>query len=80
VADQDHLFDDVETHLTHSTTTLQNWLNTYQGLFSDSFSKAKRLTLQGIPSILSYFAPAKRKTTFALHASSMPGMWVNCSQ
>jgi hypothetical protein len=35
-ADQDHLFDDVNTHLAHSTNSIQNWLNTYQGLFTHS--------------------------------------------
>jgi hypothetical protein len=56
-ADRDHLYDDVETHLEKSTTSLQNWLNVYQGLFSDSISKAKRRALEGVRSIRSYFAP-----------------------
>lgn len=56
-ADRDHLYDDVETHLEKSTNSLQNWLNTYQGLFSDSISKAKRRALEGVRSIRSYFAP-----------------------
>jgi hypothetical protein len=56
-ADQDHLFDDVQTHLEKSTHSLQNWFNTYQGLFTDSISKAKRRALDGVRSIRSYFAP-----------------------
>jgi hypothetical protein len=56
--DQDHLFDNVETHLSHSTHSLQNWINTYQGMFSESISRAKRRALQGVRSIRTYFAPA----------------------
>jgi hypothetical protein len=57
-ADQDHLFDDVEIHLAFSTTSLQNWLtNTYQGLFADSISKAKKRALDGVHSIQSCFNP-----------------------
>jgi hypothetical protein len=55
--DQDHLFDDVDTHLSHSTTTLKNWISTYQGMFSDSISRAKRRAVHGVRSIRSYFAP-----------------------
>jgi hypothetical protein len=47
-ADQDHLFDDVEFHLTFSTISLQNWLNTYQGMFTDSISKAKKRATEGV--------------------------------
>jgi hypothetical protein len=47
-ADQDHLFDDVEFHLTFSTTSLRNWLNTYQGMFTDSISKAKKRATEGV--------------------------------
>jgi hypothetical protein len=54
-ADQDHLFDDVNTHLAYSTNSIQNWLNTYQGLFTDSISKAKKCALDGVHSIQSYF-------------------------
>jgi hypothetical protein len=36
----------------------KNWLNTYQGLFTDSISKAKKCTLDGVCSIQSYFQPA----------------------
>jgi hypothetical protein len=57
-ANQDHLFDDVETHLAFSTNSLQNWLNIYHGLFTDSISKAKRLALDDICSIRSCFTPA----------------------
>jgi hypothetical protein len=57
-ADQDHLFAEVETHLVSSTNSLRNWLNTYQGMFSDSISKAERRALDGVRSIRSYFAPA----------------------
>jgi hypothetical protein len=57
-ADQDHLFDDVNTHLAYSTNSIQNWLNTYQGLFTDSISKAKKCVLDGVRSIRSYFQPA----------------------
>jgi hypothetical protein len=56
-ADQDHLFDDVDTHLTQSTTTLRNWLNVYQDLFTDSIAKAKRRALLGVRSIRTYFQP-----------------------
>jgi hypothetical protein len=56
-ADQDHLFDDVEFHLTFPTTSLQNWLNTYQGMFTDSISKAKKCTFDSVQSIQSYFNP-----------------------
>jgi hypothetical protein len=54
-ADQGHLFDDVKFHLTFSTISLQNWLNTYQGMFTDSISKAKRCVTEGVQSIQSYF-------------------------
>jgi hypothetical protein len=54
-ADQDHIFDDVNTHLAYSTNSIQNWLNTYQGLFTDSISKAKKRALDGVRSIRSYF-------------------------
>jgi hypothetical protein len=54
-ADQDHLFDDVNTHLAYSTNSIRNWLNTYQGLFTDSISKAKKRVLDGVCSIRSYF-------------------------
>jgi hypothetical protein len=47
-ADLDHLFDDVEYHLTFSTISLQNWLNTYQGMFTDSISKAKKRATEGV--------------------------------
>jgi hypothetical protein len=47
-ADQDHLFDDIEFHLTFSTISLQNWLNTYQGMFTDSISKAKKRATDGV--------------------------------
>jgi hypothetical protein len=57
-ANQDHLFDDVDTHLAHSTNSIQNWLNTYQGLSTNSISKAKKRALDGIRSICSYFQPA----------------------
>ena len=57
-ADQDHLFDDVNTHLAYSTNSIRNWLNTYQGLFTDSISKAKKRALDGVHSIRSYFQPA----------------------
>jgi hypothetical protein len=57
-ADRDHLFGDVSTHLAYSTNSIQNWLNTYQGLFTDSISKAKKCTLEGVHSIRSYFQPA----------------------
>ena len=57
-ADQDHLFDDVNTHLAYSTNSIRNWLNTYQGLFTDSISKAKKRALDGVCSIQSYFQPA----------------------
>jgi hypothetical protein len=40
-ANQDHLFDDVNTHLAYSTNSIQNWLNTYQGLFTDSIPKQR---------------------------------------
>jgi hypothetical protein len=50
-ADQDHLFDDVNTHLAYSTNSIQNWLNTYQGFFTDSISKAKKCALDGVCSI-----------------------------
>jgi hypothetical protein len=56
-ADQDYLFDDVDAHLTHSTTTLRNWFSTYGSLFSDSISKAKRRATLGVRSIRSFFAP-----------------------
>ena len=56
-ADQDHLFDDVEFHLTFSTISLRNWLSTYQGMFTDSISKAKKRALDGVRSIRSYFHP-----------------------
>jgi hypothetical protein len=49
--DKDHLFDDVKIHLAFSTTSLQNWLNTYQGMFTDSISKAKKRALDGVHSI-----------------------------
>ena len=40
-ADRDHLEDDVEDHFTGKTTKrLQNWLNTYRGLFKKSISEA----------------------------------------
>jgi hypothetical protein len=57
-ADQDHLFDDVETHLTHSTTTIRNWMKVYGGMFTDSISRAKQRATLGVRSIRSYFAPA----------------------
>ena len=57
-ADQDHLFNEVNTHLAHSTNSIRNWLNTYQGLFNDSISKAKKRALDGVRSIRSYFQPA----------------------
>jgi hypothetical protein len=57
-ADQDHLFDDVNTHLAYSTNSIQNWLNTYQGLFTDRISKAKKRALDAVCSIQSYFQPA----------------------
>jgi hypothetical protein len=57
-ADQDHLFDDVNTHLAYSTNSIRNWLNTYQGLFTDSILKAKKRALDGVCSIRSYFQPA----------------------
>jgi hypothetical protein len=57
-ADQDHLFDDVNTHLAYSTNSIRNWLNTYQGLFTDSISKAETRALDGVRSIRSYFQPA----------------------
>ena len=43
-ADRDHhLEDDVEDHITGKTTKrLQNWLNTYRGLFKKSISEAKK--------------------------------------
>jgi hypothetical protein len=47
-ADQDHLFDDVDFHLSFSTNSLCNWLNTYQGMFMDSISKAKRRATDGV--------------------------------
>jgi hypothetical protein len=50
-ADQDHLFDDVNTHLAYSMNSTQNWLNTYQGLFTNSISKAKKRVLDGVRSI-----------------------------
>jgi hypothetical protein len=56
-ADQDHLFHDVEFHLTFSTISLRNWLNTYQGMFTDSISKAKKRATDGVQSIRSYFNP-----------------------
>jgi hypothetical protein len=56
-ADRDHLYDDVQTHLEHSTTSLQNWLNTYRGMFTVSIETAKRRALAGVRSIRSYFAP-----------------------
>ena len=56
-ADQDHLFDDVESHLAKTTYSLRNWLNTYEGLFTDSITKAKRRALAGVRTIRSYFAP-----------------------
>jgi hypothetical protein len=56
-ADQDHLFDNVDTHLAKSTQALQNWLNTYQLMFTDSIKKAKRRAIDGVRSIWSYFAP-----------------------
>jgi hypothetical protein len=56
--DQDHLFDDVETHLTHSTIAIRNWINTYGGMFADSISRAKQRATLGVRSIRSYFAPA----------------------
>jgi hypothetical protein len=50
-ADQDHLFDDIKFHLTFSTISLRNWLNTYQGMFMDSISKAKKRATDGVRSI-----------------------------
>jgi hypothetical protein len=47
-ADQDHLFDDVKFHLTFSTISFQNGLNTYQGMFTDSISKAKKRATEGV--------------------------------
>jgi hypothetical protein len=66
-ADQDHLFDDVNTHLAYSTNSMQNWLNTYQGLFTDSISKAKKRALDGVCSIHSYFQPALKENYMAPH-------------
>jgi hypothetical protein len=57
-ADQDHLFDNVEFHLTFSTISLQNWLGTYQGMFTNSISKAKKHATESVRSIQSYFNPA----------------------
>lgn len=55
-ADRDHLEDDVEDHLTGKTTKrLQNWLNTYRGLFKKSISEAKKRSVTGVQSIRSYF-------------------------
>jgi hypothetical protein len=54
-ADQDHLFDDVNTHLAYSMNSIQNWLNTYQGFFTHTISKAKKRVLDGVCSIQSYF-------------------------
>ena len=54
-ADQDHLFDDVNTHLTYSMNSIRNWLNTYQGLFTNSIFNAKKRALDGVRSIRSYF-------------------------
>ena len=55
-ADRDHLEDDVEDHLAGKTTKrLQNWLNTYRGLFKKSISEAKKRSVTGVQSIRSYF-------------------------
>jgi hypothetical protein len=56
-ADQDYLFDNLDTHLAKSTQSIRNWLNTYQPMFTDSIKKAKRRALDGVHSIRSYFAP-----------------------
>jgi hypothetical protein len=44
--------------LTHSTTAIRNWFNTYGGMFADSISRAKQRATLGVRSIRSYFAPA----------------------
>jgi hypothetical protein len=54
--DQDRLFDDVDTHLSSSTVSIQNWLRTYSPMFTDSISRAKRRATLGVRSIRSYFA------------------------
>jgi hypothetical protein len=56
-ADQDHLFEHVDIHLAKSTQSIQNWLNTYQPMFTDSIKKARRRAVDGVRSIRSYFAP-----------------------
>jgi hypothetical protein len=79
-ADQDHLFDDVNTHLAYSTNSIRNWLNTYQGLFTDSISKAKKRALDGNLFYSKLFPTCLKRKLHGPAHSRVPGAWVDCSQ
>ena len=53
--DQQHLFDNIDTHLQKPTQSLINWYNTYQPMFSHSIKEAQRRSLLGVRSLRHYF-------------------------
>ena len=53
--DQQHLFDNIDTHLQKPTRSLINWYNTYQPMFSHSIKEAQRRSLLGVRSLRHYF-------------------------
>jgi hypothetical protein len=53
--DRDYLFDTVAEHLRLSTTSLVNWYQTYQPLFTHSVQQAKSRAIHNMRSLRSYF-------------------------
>ena len=49
---------DIRTHMRRPTWVTHNWINIHAPLFTASIQRARRLAIQGVRSIRTYFGPA----------------------